>query len=214
MRPTAGKAALRPAQNVSRSASEVEMRQVVEPFLAAIASTSPNQMIDLGRRAVEFHDQQRLDIERVACMDKILGRVDRRPVHHLHAAGDDARADDVGDALAALLAGRETDQKRSRRLRLFQDAHGDLGDDAKQTFRAGHDAEQVIAFGVEMLAAKPHHLAIDQHHFDAEHIVGGEAVFQAMHAAGIFRDVAADRTGDLRRRVGARNKSLPARPHA
>ncbi|MNQ50425.1 hypothetical protein D3C85_643700 [compost metagenome] len=30
----------------------------------------------------------------------------------------------------------------------------------------------------------------------------GQAVLQAMHAAGVFRDVAADGTGDLRRRVG------------
>ena len=42
----------------------------------------------------------------------------------------------------------------------------------------------------------------DQHDFAPEHIVGGHAVFQAMHAAGIFRDIAADRAGDLRRRVG------------
>ena len=63
-------------------------------------------------------------------------------------------------------------------------------------------AEQVVALGVEMLAAEPDHLAVDQHHLDAEHVVGGQAVFQAMHAAGILRDVAADRAGDLRGRIG------------
>ena len=42
----------------------------------------------------------------------------------------------------------------------------------------------------------------DQHDFAAQHVVGGHAVFQAMHAAGIFRDIAADRAGDLRRRIG------------
>jgi hypothetical protein len=84
----------------------------------------------------------------------------------------------------------------------LQDAHGDLGDDAEQAFGAGHDAKQVIAFRIEVLAAEPHHLAIHQHHLDAEHIVGGEAVFQAVHAAGIFRDIAADRAGDLRGRIG------------
>ena len=35
-------------------------------------------MIDFGLRAVEFDDQQRLDIERIAGVDEILGGVDRR----------------------------------------------------------------------------------------------------------------------------------------
>ena len=85
---------------------------------------------------------------------------------------------------------------------MLQDAHGHFGDDAEQAFRAGHDAEQVIALGVEMLAAEADHLAIHQHHLDAENVVGRQPVFQAMHAAGILRDIAADRTGDLRGRVG------------
>jgi hypothetical protein len=79
MRPTAGKAALRPAQNASRSASELLTRQVDEPPAAAmVLDDSLDQVVDLGRRAVEFDDQQRLDIERIAGMDEVLGRVDRR----------------------------------------------------------------------------------------------------------------------------------------
>ena len=53
-----------------------------------------------------------------------------------------------------------------------------------------------------MLAAEPQHLAGHQHDLAAEHVVGGHAVFEAMHAAGIFRDVAADGAGDLRGRIG------------
>ena len=53
-----------------------------------------------------------------------------------------------------------------------------------------------------MLAAQPHHLAVHQHHLDAEQVVGGEAVLQAVHAAGVLRDVAADRAGDLRAGIG------------
>ena len=53
-----------------------------------------------------------------------------------------------------------------------------------------------------MLAAQPHDLAGHQHHLDAQQVVGGEAVFQAVHAAGILRHVAADRAGDLRAGVG------------
>ena len=53
-----------------------------------------------------------------------------------------------------------------------------------------------------MLAAQAHDLAGHQHHLDAQKVVGGEAVFQAVHAAGILRDVAADRAGDLRAGIG------------
>ena len=62
--------------------------------------------------------------------------------------------------------------------------------------------EQVVAAGVEMLAAEAQHLAGHQHDLAAEHVVGGHAVFQAMHAAGILRHVAADGAGDLRGRIG------------
>ena len=37
-----------------------------------------------------------------------------------------------------------------------------------------------------------------EHDLATEYVVGGHAVFQAMHAAGIFRHVAADRAGNLR----------------
>ena len=58
------------------------------------------QMIDLGARAVEFDDQQRLDVERITGMDKFLGGMNGGAVHHLHAARNDAGADDPSDAVA------------------------------------------------------------------------------------------------------------------
>ena len=48
-----------------------------------------------------------------------------------------------------------------------------------------------------MPAAEAHHLAVDQDHFEAEHVVGGQPVFEAMHPAGILGDVAADRTEQI-----------------
>ena len=72
----------------------------------------------------------------------------------------------------------------------------------QQALRAGDDAQQVVALAVEVFAAEPHDLAGDQHHLDAEHVVGGQPVLQAVHAARVLGDVAADRTGDLARRIG------------
>ena len=86
MRPTAGNAALRPAQNSSRSSSEVDTRTFGRAAFARDRLDALEQMIDLGRRPIELDDQQRLDIERIAGMDEFLDRVDRRLVHHLHAA--------------------------------------------------------------------------------------------------------------------------------
>ena len=103
MRPTAGNAALRPAQNNSRSASEPEARQVTRAAVERDRLDPRQQVIDLGLRAVELDDQQRLDVERIAGMDELLDRVDRRLVHHLHAARNDAGPDDPGDAIAGLL---------------------------------------------------------------------------------------------------------------
>ena len=52
-----------------------------------------------------------------------------------------------------------------------------------------------------MSAANAKDFAGDQHDLAAEHIIGGHAVFQAMHASGIFRDIAADGAGNLRGRI-------------
>ena len=55
---------------------------------------------------------------------------------------------------------------------------------------------------IEHGAAEVHQLAVRQHRFDAEHVVHGEAVLQAVRAAGVLGDVAADRADDLARRIG------------
>ena len=131
MRPTAGNAALRPAQNSSALVLRVRHPQRGRAARLGDLVDARDQVIDLGRGAVELDDQQRLDVERIAGVDELLGRVDRGPVHHLHAAGDDAGADDARDAFAGILGARKADQHRARGLRLLQDAHRHLGDDAE-----------------------------------------------------------------------------------
>ena len=71
-----------------------------------------------------------------------------------------------------------------------------------------HDeAEQIVAGGVEPVAADIDDRAVDQHHLHAEHVVGGDAVFQAMRAAGIHADIAADGAGELRATDRAHRRS-------
>ena len=78
MRPTAGNAALRPAQNNSRSSSELETRQVTARQCRGDLLDAIEQVIDFVARAVELDDQQRLDVERIAGMDEFLGGADGR----------------------------------------------------------------------------------------------------------------------------------------
>ncbi len=104
---------MRPAQNSSRSASDRLARQLVAPCSPAMAST-PDQMVDLSLATVQLDDQQRLHIERIAGMDERLRRLDGELVHHLHAAGDDAGADDRGHAsLAPSMLGKPSSSARA-----------------------------------------------------------------------------------------------------
>ena len=89
-----------------------------------------DQVVDFDLGPVQFDDQQRLHVERIAGVDEVLGGVDGGFVHHLHAAGDDAGADDGGDAVAGAFVGRKAQKQRPGGFRLLQDADRDLGDDA------------------------------------------------------------------------------------
>ena len=83
-----------------------------------------------------------------------------------------------------------------------QQPHRRLRDDRQRAFRADEDAEQIEARRIEHGAAEVHDLAVRQHGLDAQHVVDREAVLQAVRAAGVLGDVAADRADDLARRVG------------
>ena len=120
-------------------------------------------MIDFGARTIEFDDEDRFDVERITRMDEFLGRMDRKPVHHLDAGGNDPGRDDAADAGAGLLRGGEAGEQSARAFGLGEKPHRDLGDDAEQALGAVDDAEQIVAAGIEMLAAEAHDLAGHQH---------------------------------------------------
>ena len=65
--------------------------------------------------------------------------------------------------VAAGLDRREAEQHAARDLRLLEDAHRDLGDDAEQALRAGEDPDEIVERGIEVLAAEPDDLAAHQH---------------------------------------------------
>ena len=77
-----------------------------------------------------------------------------------------------------------------------------LGDDAERPLAADEQLGQRQAGDVlEPGPAEPHRGAVGEHHGQAEHVVGGDAVLHAAQAAGVGGDVAADRADLVRRRV-------------
>jgi hypothetical protein len=86
--------------------------------------------------------------------------------------------------------------------RLRHQLDRDFGDDAQHAFRADEHGQQVQARRIERLAAQFDDVALDGADAHAQHVVHRQAVFEAVHAAGILGDVAADGAGDLGGRVG------------
>ena len=146
-------------------------------MLAGNRGNRLDKMVDLDGWAIQLADQESFDIERITSVAKGFSCVNGGPIHHLEAARNDAGGNDRSDAITALLAAVKTHQHRAGGFRLFQDPNGHLGDHAKKAFGSGHQAHQVVAIAIQMLAAKADDIAIGQHHLKAQDIVGGKAVF-------------------------------------
>ena len=86
-------------------------------------------------------------------------------------------------------------------VRLAQDPYCDFGDDSEQALRAHEQTEQIVVSAVEILTPEPHDLPFGRDELDAQNVVRGESVLEAMHAARVLRDIATDRAGDLARRI-------------
>ena len=91
---------------------------------------------------------------------------------------------------------------RLDRFGLAHQAHGDRRDQRHGAFRAGQQAGEIVARQIGLLAAGLDDGAIGQHHFESQHVIGGDAVGQRVRAAGVFGDVAADGAGALAGGIG------------
>jgi hypothetical protein len=188
---------LRPFQNRARWSSSSAIWMVVEPLdLVELVG-------DLGRRAVQLDHQHRPCPLGVVDVHRRLGRLHGQGVHHLDGRGDDPGPDDAGDGVAGLVGAVEGGQQGPDRLRLAQQPQGHGGGDAEGALGADEGAEQVVAGPVGGLAASQvDQLAVGQHHLEAGDVVGGEAVLEAVGAAGVLGNVAADGADLLAGRVG------------
>ena len=77
----------------------------------------------------------------------------------------------------------------------------DLERDAEQAFRSDEQARRDPARLLEAVAAEAHDGAVAEHDAHAEHVIGRHAVPEAVRAAGVERDVAANRADRLARGI-------------
>ncbi len=103
--------------------------------------------------------------------------------------------------MPALAEELEAEQHRASALGGAQDPHRHLRDDAELTLGADEERQEVVALRIEMGAAELDDLPVHQHDLRAEHVVRRDAVLEAMSAARVHGDVAADRAGDLARGI-------------
>ncbi len=152
-------------------------------------------------RAVRLAQQHRLRVEVVAGVHERLDRARGGLVHHLQRGGNDPCGDHGGDRVAGGvdLVERGEDHARERRPR--EELQRDLGRDREHPLGAVDQGGQVVAGRIERARAELHDLPLDRDRADGHHVLRGEAVLEAVHAAGVLGDVAADRGGELRRRV-------------
>ncbi len=151
--------------------------------------------------AVRLAQQQRLGLEVVAGVGELLHRPRRRLVHHFQPGRNDAGGNDAGHRIAGFFDVVERGHDAARGFRLGDESYADLGHHRQHAFAADHQRQQVVARRIQRLGTELHCVAGDAQAAHAHHVVHGEAVLEAMHAARVLGHIAADGAGDLRRRV-------------
>ena len=156
---------------------------------------------DFGDGTVEFDEEKRA-AHRIVGVDGGFGGLDGERVHHFDGGGQHAGGDDAADGSAGFVGAGESGKQRLHGFGALDDAENHFCGDAESAFGADENAEEIVAGSVERFSAEVDERAVGENDFEAEDVRGGEAVFQAMRAAGIFRDVAADAARGLRRGIG------------
>jgi len=133
---------------------------------------------------------------------EILHRGGHGLVHHLQAGRDDARGDDLRHGIAGLSHVVEARHDAACQLRLGDQLHRDLCDHGQHALAADHGAQQIVAGAIQGVAAELHRLALRGEAFHLEHVVQRQPVLEAVHAARVLGDVAADGAGDLAGGIG------------
>ena len=113
----APKAALRPFQIATLSSGTCSRARDRARTAVGDLDDLLEQCCDLGLRALDLDDQQRLDVERIAAHGRSPRRRGCGLVHELDRHRHDAGGDDAATQAPPRLRGVEPDQHRPRALR-------------------------------------------------------------------------------------------------
>ena len=144
-------------------------------------------------------------------MDGGDGGFERERVHDFDRARQQPAGDDGGDSIARLLERAVAGEDGVETLRARQELDGDFEGDAEKPLVAVEESAPVGADVFTARAAPLHDLAGGEHGFDPEDVVRGHAVFQAVRAAGVEGDVAADGANGLAGGVGRKVQAVRCR---
>ena len=201
----AAKAALRPYHSAARSAWSAAILISPAPCSRQIVCTCSETSSTSTVGPVQLDQEHRPRAHRQPRVHGLLDRLDRDGVHHLDRGGHDPRGDDLRHHLAGIVCRGETGQHRHHPFGQRQQPDHCLGHDPESALGAHESRHQVE----RPVSLQRDHAAVGQHHLQLDHMVGGEAVFEAVRTAGVFGDVAADRAHLLAGRVGCVVETVP-----
>lgn len=174
-------------------------------IFAAEFSDVLHEEFDFGDGAIEFDKEQAAAIGIVG-VDSGFSGLDGEVVHHFHGGGEHAGGDDVTDGGARFVGTGKCGEERAHAFGALEDAKNNFGGDAESAFGTDEDAGEIVARDVQRFCAEVDERTVGENDFEAEYVRGGETIFEAVSAAGIFRDVAAYAADGLRRRIGGVEK--------
>ena len=125
--------------------------------------------------------------------------------------GHDTGGDDARRGVGRRLDVRKWREEDERRLGRRRQANQRLGDDAEHALGADHGAGEVVAGVSRRAPAGPDDAAVGQDDLQTENVIRGDAVLEAMRAAGVLGDVAADGAGFLAGWIGREEEAMAER---
>ena len=159
--------------------------------------------------AVLLDDDHRLVAGLEAGRKQVADDLQRALVHQLQGRREVARLEQPADGRGGVLDGLEAHHGGGVVAGPGDQLHDDAGDDPEGALRADEEVHQAVAGGA--LADSPAEFedaAVGQHDRHPDHVVGGQAVLQAVRATGVAGDVAADGRDHLAGGVGRIHQAL------
>ena len=151
---------------------------------------------------VELDEQHRGRVPGEAAGHAVLDGVDGAVVHHLQRRRHQSRRHDSRDHVPAVLERIAHREHRLDCLRLAEDTQNGGGRYPQGPLASHEDSGQIEAERIDILATQPDDLAAGEHYLEPEHVIGGDAVLEAVGAAGVLGDVAAQGARLLAGRIG------------